>query len=53
MHIKVPLTLMQEIVGVLTRLPYATVAVLMPKLEALSIDDDGRPVAESRQVPAP
>ncbi len=37
-HVKVPLAVMQEIVAVLVRLPYASVGALMPKVEALSVE---------------
>ncbi len=37
-HVKVPLAVMQEIVTVLMRLPYASVGNLMPKIEALSVE---------------
>lgn len=37
-HVKIPLPVMQEIVNILTRLPYATVGTLMPKIEGLSIE---------------
>jgi hypothetical protein len=39
-HVKVPIAIMQEIVGILVRMPYASVAALIPKIEALSIGDD-------------
>jgi hypothetical protein len=39
-YVKVPLPVMQEIATVLSRMPYATVSVLMPKIEALSVEDD-------------
>ncbi len=39
-HVKVPLPLMQEIVTVLARMPYASVAMLMPKIDALRIEAD-------------
>ena len=39
-HVKIPFPVMQEIVNILTRLPYATVGTLMPKIEGLSIETD-------------
>jgi hypothetical protein len=39
-HVKVPLPVMQEIVAVLARMPYASVAMLMPKIDALRIEAD-------------
>jgi hypothetical protein len=39
-HVKVPIPVMQEIVSVLVRMPYASVGSLMPKIAALSIGDD-------------
>jgi hypothetical protein len=42
-HVKVPLPIMQEIINTLARLPYASVAALMPKIEGLHVEDDAPP----------
>jgi hypothetical protein len=51
-YVKVPLAVMQEIVGVLARLPYASVGALMPRIESLSVDEDAPSSAEIMKGPA-
>ncbi len=50
-HVKVPILLMQEIVSILVRMPYASVGALMPKIDTLPVDEDVSAAAEGVRSP--